>query len=51
MSKTLDNFFVIVYNCNIRDVPFIAVVDKFWRTVDKEDIWERLVTPPIQEEQ
>jgi len=36
MSKTLDNLFVIVYNCNIRDVPFIAVVDKFWRTVDKE---------------
>jgi hypothetical protein len=36
MSKTLDNFFVIVYNCNIKDVPFIAVVEKFWRTVDKE---------------
>jgi len=36
MSNTLDNFFVIVYNCYIKDVPFIAVVDKFWQTVDKE---------------
>ncbi len=36
LVKTLDNLFVIVYNYYIIDVPFIAVVEKFWSTVDKE---------------
>jgi len=31
-----DNFFVIVYNYNIKDVPFMAIVETFTQTVDKE---------------
>ncbi len=38
LEMGLDNFIVIVYNCIIKDVPFITVVETFWYTVDDEAI-------------
>ena len=35
VRKRLDNFIVIDYNRNIEDVPFSAVVETFWPTVDE----------------
>jgi len=36
LEKHLDKFIVIVYNYNIKDVPFKAIVETFTQTVDKE---------------
>jgi len=35
-KNLLTIYLVIVYNDNIKDVPFIAVVETFGRTVDEE---------------